>query len=48
VHVPVDLFWYDHRDWPQGNALVTGHACTLATIYWFAALWPSQGVPSFR
>ena len=44
IRVFVDLFWYDHRDWPQGNALVTGHAlltslfCSLATVYWFAAL----------
>jgi hypothetical protein len=44
VRVLVDLFWYDHRDWPQGNALVAGHAlatslfCTLAAIYWFAAV----------
>jgi hypothetical protein len=43
IRVLVDVFWYDHRDWPQGNALVAGHAlvtslfCTLAGIYWFAA-----------
>jgi alginate O-acetyltransferase complex protein AlgI len=53
IRVMVDLFWYDHRDWPQGNALVTGHAlvtslfCSLATVYWFAALWPSQTMPPF-
>jgi alginate O-acetyltransferase complex protein AlgI len=53
IRVLVDLFWYDHRDWPQGNAMITGHAlltslfCTLATVYWFAALWPSQGAPPF-
>jgi alginate O-acetyltransferase complex protein AlgI len=47
VRVLVDLFWYDHRDWPQGNALVAGHAlvtslfCSLAAIYWFAAFAPS-------
>jgi len=41
-----DIFWYDHTDWPPGNALVAGHAlltslfCTLATIYWFTALSP--------
>lgn len=44
VRVTVDVFWYDHRDWPQGNALVAGHAlltslfCSLAAIYWFTAL----------
>jgi len=53
IRVLVDLFWYDHRDWPQGNALVTGHAlltslfCTLATVYWFAVLWPSQSAAPF-
>ena len=53
IRVLVDVFWYDHRDWPQGNALVTGHAlltslfCSLATVYWFAALWPSQSAPPF-
>src|SRR5262245_28468602 len=46
VRVLVDLFWYDHRDWPPGNSLVVGHAmvtsffCTLAVIYWSAALAP--------
>ncbi len=44
VRVLVDLVWYDHRDWPPGNALVAGHAlvttlfCSLATVYWCAAL----------
>ena len=44
VRVLVDIFWYDSRDWPAGNALVAGHAlvtslfCALATIYWTAAL----------
>jgi len=48
VRVLVDLFWYDHRDWPQGNALVAGHAlvtslfCALAAIYWFAAFAPAR------
>ncbi|HXB75585.1 MAG TPA: membrane bound O-acyl transferase family-domain-containing protein [Candidatus Acidoferrales bacterium] len=48
VRVLVDLFWYDHRDWPQGNALVAGHAlatslfCTLAAVYWFTALAPAR------
>jgi hypothetical protein len=43
VRILVDLFWYDHRDWPQGNALVAGHALatslfgTLASIYWIVA-----------
>jgi alginate O-acetyltransferase complex protein AlgI len=43
VRVLVDIFWYDHRDWPAGNALVAGHAlvsslfCTLAAVYWFVA-----------
>jgi alginate O-acetyltransferase complex protein AlgI len=47
IRVMVDLFWYDHRDWPRGNAMVTGHTllttlfCTLVTVYWFAALGPS-------
>ena len=44
VRVLIDLFWYDHRDWPQGNALVAGHALAtslfsgLAVIYWVTAL----------
>jgi len=44
IRVMVDIFWYDIHDWPQGNALVTGHAllttlfCSLATVYWFATL----------
>jgi hypothetical protein len=48
VRVLVDLFWYDHRDWPPGNALVAGHAlatslfCTLAVVYWFTALSPAR------
>ena len=46
VRVLADLFWYDHRDWPQGNALLVGHAaltslfCTLAGVYWFIAFVP--------
>ena len=42
ARVLIDFIWYDHRDWPPGNALVIGHAlvtslfCTLAAIYWFA------------
>jgi hypothetical protein len=48
VRVLIDLFWYDHRDWPQGNALVAAHAlatslfCTLAVVYWFAAFAPAR------
>ncbi len=44
VRLLVDIFRYDHRDWPAGNTMVAGHAlatrlcCTLATIYWAAAL----------
>ena len=44
VRILADIFWYDHRDWPAGNALVAGHAlitslfCALATVYWLAAL----------
>jgi hypothetical protein len=40
----LDVFWYDHHDWPQGNALLASHAlltslfCTLAAVYWSAAL----------
>jgi hypothetical protein len=47
VRVLVDLFWYDHRDWPQGNALVAGHALVtslfsaLAAVYWFVAFAPA-------
>jgi Membrane bound O-acyl transferase family len=43
VRVLVDVFWYDHRDWPPGNALVAGHAlvmslfCALAAVYWITA-----------
>jgi hypothetical protein len=38
--VLIDVFWYDHRDWPAGNGLVVGHALVtslftaLATVYW--------------
>jgi alginate O-acetyltransferase complex protein AlgI len=48
VRVLVDIFWYDHRDWPPGNALLAGHAlvtslfCTLAAVYWFAAFTPAR------
>ena len=48
LRVLIDLFWYDHRDWPQGNALVAGHAlvtslfCALAAVYWFVALAPMR------
>ncbi|MBI3721190.1 MAG: hypothetical protein HY248_01440 [Fimbriimonas ginsengisoli] len=48
VRVLIDLLWYDHRDWPPGNALVAGHAlvtslfCTLAAVYWFAAFAPAK------
>ena len=44
VRVLVDVFWYDHRDWPGGNSMVAGHAMitslfsTLAGIYWITAL----------
>jgi alginate O-acetyltransferase complex protein AlgI len=47
VRVLVDLFWYDHRDWPQGNSLIAGHAlvttlfCSLAAVYWFCAFAPA-------
>jgi hypothetical protein len=40
VRVLIDVFWYDHRDWPAGNSLVVGHALVtslftaLATVYW--------------
>ena len=46
ARVFIDLFWYDHRDWPPGNSLIAGHAlvttlfCALAAVYWFAALAP--------
>ncbi|HLK70078.1 MAG TPA: MBOAT family protein [Bryobacteraceae bacterium] len=48
VRVLLDVFWYDHRDWPAGNELVAGHAlltslfCTLAAVYWFTALVPAR------
>jgi len=44
IRVLLDVFWYDHHDWPQGNALLASHAlltslfCTLAAVYWSAAL----------
>jgi len=44
IRVAADIFWYDARDWPSGNGLVVGHAlltslfCSLASIYWVAAL----------
>ena len=44
ARVLIDLFWYNHRDWPAGNTLVAGHAlvtslfCSLAIIYWITAL----------
>lgn len=46
LRVLADLVYYDHRDWPQGNALLVGHAlvtslfCSLAAVYWFAAFAP--------
>ena len=60
VRVMIDLVWYDHRDWPKGNALVAGHALAtslfigLAVIYWVRH-WRRQGeceveetIPTFR
>ncbi len=44
ARVLVDVFWYDHRDWPEGNWMVVGHALAtslftvLAGVYWVAAL----------
>lgn len=44
IRVLVDVFWYDHRDWPPGNAMVAGHALLttlflgVASTYWVAAL----------
>jgi len=46
IRILADVFWYDSRDWPPGNALVAGHAlltslfCTLAAVYWFAVFMP--------
>jgi hypothetical protein len=46
IRILTDLFWYDHRDWPPGNAMVTGHAllttlfCALAGTYWAVAILP--------
>jgi len=46
IRVLADVVWYDHRDWPPGNALVAGHAtlttlfAALATVYWLAVLLP--------
>ena len=43
IRVLVDIFWYDHRDWPAGNSLLAGHALVttlftaLATVYWCIA-----------
>jgi alginate O-acetyltransferase complex protein AlgI len=43
VRVLVDVFWFDYRDWPRGNAMVLGHAllttlfACLAVVYWCAA-----------
>jgi alginate O-acetyltransferase complex protein AlgI len=48
VRILADVGWYDHRDWPAGNALVAGHAmvtslfCMLAGVYWFAAFAPAR------
>ncbi len=25
LRVMADVFWYDHRDWPQGNVFIAGH-----------------------
>jgi Membrane bound O-acyl transferase family len=46
VRVLVDVFWYDHRDWPTGNSLLAGHAllttlfCALASLYWVIVIAP--------
>jgi alginate O-acetyltransferase complex protein AlgI len=48
VRVLIDIFWYDHRDWPAGNTLLAGHAlvtslfCGMAAVYWFAAFVPAR------
>jgi hypothetical protein len=44
IRVLVDVFWFDYRDRPPGNAVVVGHALpttlfsVLAAVYWCAAL----------
>ncbi len=44
IRILVDIFGYDHRDWPPGNAMVTGHALLttlllcLAGTYWIVAV----------
>jgi alginate O-acetyltransferase complex protein AlgI len=44
IRVVVDVFWFDYRDWPPGNALIAGHAMVtslfsvLAAVYWCAAV----------
>jgi alginate O-acetyltransferase complex protein AlgI len=53
IRVSADVFWYEHCDWPQGNAMVTGHTlltslfCSLATIYWIVVFLPSQSPAPF-
>ena len=45
IRILTDIFWYDHTDWPPGDALVAGHALLttlficLAGVYWTVALW---------
>jgi len=45
VRVGIDIFWFDYRDWPPGNALIAGHSllttlfAAIATVYWCAAFF---------
>jgi alginate O-acetyltransferase complex protein AlgI len=47
IRLLIDAFWYDHRDWPPGNAMIAGHALVtslfsaLAAVYWTTAFLPA-------
>lgn len=57
LRVLVDIFFFNHRDWPPGPSMVIGHAC-LTTLFCFLTatyiglvIWHASGAlfqPTFR
>lgn len=45
LRLAVDFFYFEHRDWPQGDRFVTGHLLlralftALAATYWSVVIW---------
>jgi hypothetical protein len=49
ARIGVDAFYFEHNDWPQGRALVVGHAMltglfiALAAVYLGLVIWHAGG-----